>query len=195
MTSLVLIPWADTDWSADGRFASTTPLPLNADGRARAGSWGGVLASRELRTLYSSKEQASVETASLVAQGAEAKYKHLEGLDEIDFGLWEGLTEGQLLDRFPKLFKKWTEDPPSVRIPDGEELEAAAARINAALRQISCKCRNGAVGVVLGPVAMGLGRCELEDVAIGRLREFIARGPVWYELDPSDNRVTSTTRA
>jgi len=195
MTSLVLIPWAGTDWSADGRFASTTPLPLNSEGRTLAGTWGDVLAARELRTLYSSKEQASVETASLVAQRSEAKYKHVEGVQEIGFGLWEGLTEEQLLSRFPKLLKQWVEDPPSVHIPDGEDYKQAAARINSALRRIAKKSRNGATGVVLGPVVMALGRCELENVPIGRLREFIAREPVWYELDPSGKKAASAARA
>lgn len=185
MTSLVLIPWANTDWHDDGRLASRTPLPLNAEGRIQAAAWGDALAARELGMLYSSREQASLETASLVARRSEAKCKHVEGLDEVDFGLWEGLTEEQLNGRFPKLFKKWTADPTSVCIPDGEDFGAAAARIKTALTQIARKHRNGAVGVVLGPTVLALWRCELERVSIGRLREFIAHEPVWHELDPS----------
>ena len=191
MTSLVLIPWGHTAWRASGRLASRTPLPLSEEGRGEAAAWGDALAARELATLYSSEEQASVETASLVVERSEARRKYIEALDEIDFGLWEGLTDAQLSDRFPKLFKKWIEDPPSVSIPDGEELGKAAARIKAALRQIVKKHRNGAVGVVLGPTVLALGRCELEQVPIGRLREFTVHEPVWYELDPSGKRATA----
>ena len=194
MTSLVLIPWASTGWQASGRLASRTPLPLSDEGRAQAAAWGDALAARELVTLYSSEEQSSMETASLVVERSEAKRKHTEALDEIDFGLWEGLTEAQLSDRFPKLFKKWVEDPHSVSIPDGEELGKAAARIKAALRQIVRKHRNGAVGVVLGPTVLALGRCELEQVPLGRLREFVVHEPVWYELDSSGKRATAEAR-
>ena len=194
MTSLVLIPWASTGWQASGRLASRTPLPLSDEGRAQAAAWGDALAARELVTLYSSEEQSSMETASLVVERSEAKRKHMEALDEIDFGLWEGLTEAQLSDRFPKLFKKWVEDPHSVSIPDGEELGKAAARIKAALRQIVKKHRNGAVGVVLGPTVLALGRCELEQVPLGRLREFVVHEPVWYELDSSGKRATAEAR-
>ena len=194
MTSLVLIPWASTGWQASGRLASRTPLPLSDEGRAQAAAWGDALAARELVTLYSSEEQSSMETASLVVERSEAKRKYTEALDEIDFGLWEGLTETQLSDRFPKLFKTWVEDPRSVSIPDGEELGKAAARIKAALRQIVKKHRNGAVGVVLGPTVLALGRCELEQVPLGRLREFVVHEPVWYELDSSGKRATAEAR-
>ena len=194
MTSLVLIPWASTGWQASGRLASRTPLPLSDEGRAQAAAWGDALAARELVTLYSSEEQSSMETASLVVERSEAKRKYTEALDEIDFGLWEGLTETQLSDRFPKLFKTWVEDPRSVSIPDGEELGKAAVRIKAALRQIVRKHRNGAVGVVLGPTVLALGRCELEQVPLGRLREFVVHEPVWYELDSSGKRATAEAR-
>ena len=194
MTSLVLIPWASTGWQANGRLASRTPLPLSDEGRAQAAAWGDALAARELVTLYSSEEQSSMETASLVVERSEAKRKYTEALDEIDFGLWEGLTETQLSDRFPKLFKTWVEDPRSVSIPDGEELGKAAARIKAALRQIVRKHRNGAVGVVLGPTVLALGRCELEQVPLGRLREFVVHEPIWYELDSSGKRATAEAR-
>lgn len=194
MTPLVLIPWADTAWRASRRLASRTPLPLSADGQAQAGMWGNALAARELTTLYASNEQTSTETASLVVERSEAKRKHMDALHEIDFGLWEGLTESQLHSRFPKLYKKWFEDPASVCIPDGEDLEQAAARIRTALNQIVKKQRNGPIGVVLGPAVLALVRCELENVPIGRLREFIVDEPVWYELDSSDKKAISLAR-
>ena len=48
MTSVVLIPWAETDWSSQGRLAANTPLALNQTGRRRALDWANELASREL---------------------------------------------------------------------------------------------------------------------------------------------------
>jgi probable phosphoglycerate mutase len=185
MTSLVLMPWATTDWQAGGRFASTTPLPLNDEGRARAAAWGDAVAGREISALYSSQEKASVETASIVVARSEAKHRQVAGLHEVAFGLWEGMTKSEVSGRFPKLYKKWTEDPAAVSIPDGEDCAEAAARIRSALKQIARKHRGGAVGAVLGPTALALARCELENVPIGRFRDFFAHEPVWYELDPS----------
>ena len=195
MTSLVLIPWANTDWHDDGRLASRTPLPLSVDGRARVSGWGEALGARELTVLFSSNEQASLETAALVVERSEAKRKHREGLEEIDFGLWEGLTEEQLNTRHPKLYKKWVEDPAAVCIPDGEDVGQAAERITAALRQLVKKHRNGPVGVVLGPMVLALGRCGFENAPINRLREFIAEEPVWYELDTAGTRAASAAPA
>ena len=195
MTSLVLIPWGETSWHAGGRLASRTPLPLTANGRAQAGQWGEALGARELSVIFASSEQASQETATLIAERSEAKRKHREGLEEIDFGLWEGLTEEQLNTRYSKLYKAWVDDPAAVCIPDGEDVAHAAERIAAALRQIVKKHRNGPVGAVLGPTVLALGRCEFENAPISRLREFIAEEPVWYELDTTGTRATTAAPA
>lgn len=189
MTWLTLIPWATTEWQSSGRLASRTPLPLSQEGRTQADSWGRTMAERGLSTVYSSKNQTGIETAELVARSAEMRVKQSSELAEIDLGLWEGLTEQQLVSRYPKLFKKWQLDPASVAIPDGESFEEAGERLGSKLRQLIKKNREKAAGVVLGPLALAVGRCELEGVPLDRLRELMSNEPVWYEFDASGKRV------
>ncbi|MCP4589142.1 MAG: histidine phosphatase family protein [bacterium] len=195
MTSLVLIPWAGTAWGAGSRFASRTPLPLSPEGRTQAGAWGDALAARELAALYSSREQTSVETAEYVVARSEAKHRLTDELRELDYGLWEGLTEAELHERFPRLGKRWLNDPGSVSLPEGDTVVAAAERVAAMLRQITRKHGNETVGAIVAPAVLALGRCALEDVPIRRLRDFTATEPVWYELDLVDRKTPAVADA
>lgn len=191
MTSLLLIPWADTDWSAAGRIAASTPIGLNDTGVRRARQWACQVANRELAAVYRSKEEASVQTAGIVAQGAEARVKCDPELREVDMGLWEGLTRGQIKERFPKIFKRWDTQPDSVSPPEGEDLQTAGRRLQRAIHKIAQKQKDRVVGVVLGPTALALARCTLEHRDSRDLRKLITDEPVWYQVGPEGRRPTS----
>ena len=125
MSTLVLIPWPETTWSAAGRVAGRTPVPLSDAGRRQAHSWGEGLAVPGLSTVYSSGEQASTETARIVAEPSRARHKAVVDFAEVDAGLWDGLTIEELKRRYPKVFKRWYEDPSAVCPPEGEPLADA----------------------------------------------------------------------
>jgi broad specificity phosphatase PhoE len=191
VTSLLLIPWADTDWSAAGRIAASTPIGLNDTGVKRARQWACQVANRELAAVYRSKEEASVQTADIVAKCTEARVKCVPELREVDVGLWEGLTMGQIKERFPKIFKRWNDQPDSVSPPEGEDLQTAGQRLERALHKIASKQKDRAVGVVLGPTALALARCQMEHRNRSDLRQLITDEPVWYQVGSEAHRPTS----
>jgi len=186
MSALVLIPWAQTDWSAQGRMASHTALSLNEQGRQQAGAWGEALATLNLQTIYCSKEQTSLETAEIVAGRLGARRKKAEDLAEVGVGLWEGLTGAELQRRYPKAFKCWEEDRSSVCPPEGEEMAEAAVRIRARIDRIAKDAAGKAVGVLLGPMALGLARCALESVKLDKLDSLMHDAPLCYGLADGD---------
>jgi broad specificity phosphatase PhoE len=183
MTTVVLIPWADTDWSQAGRLHARAPVSINADGRKRALHWANQLASRELAAVYGSPERPAHQTASVFADRAEVRVRQIQDLQEVDVGLWEGLTEPQIRERYPRVFKQWADDPGSVCPPDGERVRDAADRIRKAIARITHKHRNRTVGVVLGPLALALARCALENRGLGELRWSARPEPLWYEVE------------
>ncbi len=178
MASLVLIPWAETCWSAEGRVVSGTPLPLTPAGISQAQSWGKALVG--LDRLVCSDERASVETATLVAGETRARRKQLPELAEVDVGLWDGLTIDELKRRYPKIFKRWYDDPTSVRPPEGEDLLEASHRLRAAIEQVTRKMGKSDTGVVLGPLAFGVVRCIVESRGIHEVRSMMHDAPLRY---------------
>ncbi|MHC4064772.1 MAG: histidine phosphatase family protein [Planctomycetota bacterium] len=183
MISIVLVPWGLTEWGASGRLATRTPLPLSQEGAEQAVQWANELAGRELAAVYCGDEHTARETAELMAQRAEVRLKTQPGLEEVDHGLWEGLTMAQVESRFPKIYRRWVEDPTSVCPPEGEPLKDASDRLKRSLEQIARKYKGGAVAIVLGPVALALTRCHLEDNQPEQMHQMKAEQPVWYRLN------------
>ena len=182
MTSMVLVPWGLTDWGQAGRLAGRTPLPLNLAGQQQAAQWGNELAGRELVAVYCGDEPTARETAQKVAERAEVRPRQLSGLGEVDVGLWEGLTYAQVESRFPKIYRRWVEDPASVCPPEGESLDTASARLQQALERIAGKHKGSAVAIVLGPIALALARCHLERARSKQFHQMKAGEPVWYRM-------------
>lgn len=184
MNALVLIPWAATEWTASGRLTAQTRLPLTAEGRAMAESWGRSLSARKLECIFTSDELTSRETAAAVAQAAGARVRTLSGIEEVNCGLWAGLTDETLRSRFPKAYKRWKEDPTSVCPPEGEDVTDAAERIREALRSVQRKAQRAGVGVVLGPLALAITRCVIAGEPLSGLRALLASEPVEFDNYP-----------
>ena len=171
-----------TRWSEAGRIASRTPLPLSETGRDQARSWAEDLARGGLSMVYSSKELVSVETARIVADRAGAKRKTLPQLAEVDAGLWDGLTNEELERRHAKIFKRWCDDPASVRPPGGEDVAEAFDRLREPVERVTRKKVDRSVGMVLGPLAFALVRCMIESEEPARVRAMMHDGPLRYDL-------------
>jgi probable phosphoglycerate mutase len=190
VSAIVVIPWAKTDWTDSKRLAASAKLPLNDEGIAQAEEWGRQLADKNIQCLFASDELTSQETAKVVAQPSHARLKMLDGLVELDFGLWQGLTEETLRARFPKVYKRWVDDPTSVCPPEGEDLATASERIREAIQIATRKGGTGPVGVVLGPMVCAVARCELEARDLKFMRELLTSEPVWYDSVPDENGLT-----
>jgi len=182
MTSIVLVPWGLTDWGAAGRLATRTPLPLSEAGLEQAVQWANELAGRELAAVYCGNESTSRETAVVLAERAEVRLRLLPGLAEVDLGLWDGLTSAQVESRFPRIYRRWIDDPAAVCPPDGECIATAADRIRQAVEQIVRKHQGATVAIVLGPIALSLARSHLEHGEPSRMHRLKATEPVWYRL-------------
>lgn len=182
MKTLVFVPWPETTWSAEDRVAGSTPLPLTSGGREQAAAWAGSLVPLGLQVVYSSFEPASVETARILARRCRTKHKKLEALAEVDAGLWDGLTTQELKRRYPRIFKRWYDDPSSVCPPEGEDLAEAFGRLQAGLERIRGKPEPARAAAVFGPLAFAVARCVIESAGLTGVRGMMRQDPVCYRF-------------
>ncbi len=176
--TFVLVPAGSTAWEEAGRVTGGADLPLCPEGRAQASKAADELAARSISLVLHAADDASVETAKLIASatGSGCKTRTVEALAEMSLGLWEGLAAEEFAEKFPTASKQWQEDPASVVPPEGETLSAADERIIASLARALEKTKTGgAVAVVLRPVALGLVRCWLRGLPVSK---------VWESGDP-----------
>jgi broad specificity phosphatase PhoE len=192
-TSAILIPWAQTDWHAAGRYATTTPIAINTTGVEQIESWSQLLSPQGLSMIYGPENGAGEESARQLAGGLQCKSRKVADLAEIDLGLWEGLSPDEFKKRFGKAYKQWREDPASVRAPEGEDLADTIERLNDQLRKLAGKHAGECFGAVLGPIAYAGLRCRLESRPFAELWSIPVTQPVKYFIDLEEDKATLTS--
>src|SRR5690349_3110269 len=131
---LYLARHAQTASSTVDSFNGRGELPLTERGREQARKLGRRLAGVRFAAVFRSPLGRTKETADLIAPGMPQIV--LEGLAEIDYGDWEGLSPAQARERDPRLYEAWLEDPARSAPPRGETAAQVAQRAMSALREI-----------------------------------------------------------
>jgi probable phosphoglycerate mutase len=184
-TRLLIIRAGDTEWDQEGRVQGGSDLPLCEEGRERVRAEVQKLENGCLSFILTGPDEASMETASMVAEQTGAKVRRLDELCECNLGLWEGLLGSDMEERFPRACRQWLDDPASVNAPDGEALYSARERVVSALGQALRKIRAGSpVGVVLRPIALGIVRTWLKETPSGRFWAEVRSAPwcEWFDV-------------
>jgi broad specificity phosphatase PhoE len=165
---VLLMRTGETEWEQAGRIAGSSDVPLSQSGLAAVKDAAGRLRAEGARisTVICGPDEASQATARELAVAEGAKVKVVEGLGEMNLGLWEGRLAYELEQACPTAYRQWLQDPSAVRAPEGETMDEAQDRILEALCKAVDKARpdHGAIAFVLRPVALGLVRCALGGV-------------------------------
>jgi len=187
MARMYVIQAGRTVWDEQSRIDSAPGAPLAASGQKDVQDAARELAALSITTIYASGGQAEQETAQLLAAALGAKIRTRKELRELDYGLWQGLTEEEVRRRQPKLFRQWTDAPGSVRPPGGETLQEAFQRLCEAMRAIIKRHRNGNALVVLRPVARGLLKCLTNGGTVEPVWQNVGDScePEAFEADPA----------
>lgn len=86
--------------------------------------------------IVSSPLQRCCEFAELVAGEDEIDLNVDKSFQEIDFGLWEGLSPDKIMKEEAEKLKAWWHSPTRVTPPEGEDFHKFQARILMALKKI-----------------------------------------------------------
>ncbi len=174
---LTLIGCGETTWEAEGRVHGATDLPLSPAGQASITTIASALKSKSLGVVYHTSDEASTDTAYIIAEAVGSKTKVIQELADPDLGLIEGLTEKDFADRFPRRHKQWLEDPLSLSPPEGEPLVDARARIFEACAKILKRSKSDHPVIVLRPLALGFMRCWFGDCSASALWDIVRARP------------------
>jgi broad specificity phosphatase PhoE len=176
---ILLVRHGQTDWNRDRRVQGWTDVPLNDEGRRQARALAATLDGRPFAAVYSSDLARALETAHIVVAERQLPVTPLEELREKHFGSWEGLTDAEVLSRFP--------DAHVTGWGDGETTDEMAARVVAAVQRISDAHPGDDVLVVThgGPIRAVLRHCGAEDGSIGNCAAVgvASRDGVWLRVD------------
>ena len=147
MYRMLLIRHGATDLMSDRLCGRMPGVPLNSEGRSQAETLGRSLREEvRLAAVYSSPMERAVETARYVAEPQGLSIAIEEGVNELDFGDWMGLSF-QDLHGLPD-WKEYNRRRALHPAPDGESLLEVQARAWKSLSTIVQNHSNETIAVV-----------------------------------------------
>ncbi|MFD9791187.1 bifunctional RNase H/acid phosphatase [Streptomyces sp. NPDC059070] len=134
-TTFVLLRHGETALTPEKRFSGSggTDPELSAAGRRQAEQVAAALAARgTIQAVVSSPLRRCRETAAAVAARLGLDVSVEDGLRETDFGAWEGLTFGEVRERYADDLDAWLASPKAAPTGGGESFATVSRRVSAA---------------------------------------------------------------
>jgi broad specificity phosphatase PhoE len=137
MTKIILVRHGHVEGISPERFRGRADLSLTPQGREQAEATARrIHATWTPTVIYASPLSRAIATAEAIGKPVDLSPNSVEGLVDIDYGKWQGLTPDQVRAQWPELLDTWYRAPDWAAIPDGETLQDVLTRAVSALRQV-----------------------------------------------------------
>ncbi len=170
MADLFLVRHGETVWHLENRYAGSTDIDLSHQGRTQAQALARWARSANLDAMWCSELRRSLDTAAPCAKASGLELKIDARLNEVGFGVGEGLTLDELEERFPQKAAAFQADPVAHPLPGGEDLRAAAQRAVAVLGEIVHEFPRGRILVVSHNSLIRLALCQILNLPLTEYR-------------------------
>lgn len=174
MLSLFLLRHGETEFSHQDRFCGRIDAPLTSDGQAMAARFADAYGALDWRAIVTSTRIRAIDSAAPLALGAGVDVSTDPRLDEMYFGIWQGLSKSEAAARDAEYFARWQRDP-SIGPPMGESPRAVAGRARVAIEELCARHPDGNLLVVSHKAVLRILLCELFGVDLRHYRH----GPTW----------------
>jgi phosphoserine phosphatase len=137
VTKIILVRHGHVEGISPERFRGRADLLLTAEGHRQAEVTARrIQASWTPAAVYTSPLSRCRATGETIAKPFGLSPNPLEGLIDIDYGGWQGLTPDEVQTRWPERLEAWHRAPDWAAIPGGETLQAVLSRAVSALRHV-----------------------------------------------------------
>jgi phosphoserine phosphatase len=158
MLQIVLIRPGCTDYDEQDRIQGTLDIPLNEHGRSEVARLIDEVREKGIELVSAPPSEPAEETARELAKALDVKFRKIERLQNIDFGLWQGMLVEDVRHKQPKVYRQWQEQPENVCPPQGEMLSEADERVRAAMTKLLKRHKEGVIALVLPEPLLSLAR-------------------------------------
>lgn len=157
---IYLIRHGETDWNLQKRYQGQTDTELNEQGREQAAKLAQKMKHKDIDLVYVSDLLRAKEFASMVFPNK--RIIELPELREMNFGIFEGLTYQEIMEKYPQEYETWFANPAAYTIINGESLLELAERVNLVWEIISREAEDQNIAVVAhgGPLKVILGKLQ-----------------------------------
>lgn len=136
---IILVRHGQTAWNVgagEQRFRGRTDLPLDDIGHTQAQAIARRLNAEPISAILTSPLLRTRQTVASLASELGVTPQPHDGLLDIDYGHFQGLTHSGAAVRFPEQARQWWLAPAQVRFPDGEALADVRDRLEALFEEL-----------------------------------------------------------
>jgi len=138
VTRFILVRHGQTAWNREERFRGQSDVPLNETGLAQASETARRIAIQwRPSAVYTSPLLRARQTAQAIAEPLGLAVHPHAGLNDINFGLLQGLTVPEARERWPDVVDAWFRTPHLAQLPGGERLAEVSERAMAAVHELA----------------------------------------------------------
>ncbi len=190
---LYLVRHGTTTLNVENRYRGRRDIPLDAQGYQDAVDAARRLSCAGLTAVYTGPLRRTIATAQIVADEARVPdLRILHGLNNVDYGAWEGMTAEEAAMFAPEAFALYRTSPSRAGCPLGERLLDAQQRMTDALQLIGSRHMGEAVAAVTHAVMIRLALVKLNGIDDEGWRLPVGRGSV-TEFAIQDGAITLAT--
>lgn len=146
MLKLYLIRHGETDWNAEGRIQGHSDIELNARGLEQARRLAARMPDEgEFAGLYASPLKRAFRTAEMIGSALNLPVTADKRLYERSLGQLEGLTMGEIREKYPEVHRAWHDGGTRPHIPGEESRDAFLRRVTEFVRDVRATHADGRV--------------------------------------------------
>jgi broad specificity phosphatase PhoE len=187
---LFLVRHGTTTMNVENRYRGRRDIPLDAQGYQDAVDAARVLSGVGLAAVYTGPLRRTIATAQIIADESRVPdLRILHGLNNVDYGAWEGLTAEEAAMYDPAAYELYREAPEHAVCPHGERLTDAQHRMMDALRLIGSRHQGQTVVAVTHAVMIRLAVVSMSGVTGESWRIPVGRGSLSH-VEIADGDVT-----
>jgi|SRR3989338_404829 len=129
IAKLVIIRHCKTSLNEENRLQGVTDLPLSEEGTRQSHELALALKNERMDIMYTSQMRRAVQTAEAINKFHSIPLSKEKVLNEMSYGDFEGMTFGEVREKYPKLYEEWSEDGFNFTFPKGESLRIMKDRL------------------------------------------------------------------
>jgi broad specificity phosphatase PhoE len=174
---LYLVRHGTTTMNVENRYRGRRDIPLDAQGYQDAVDAARRLSGIGLTAVYTGPLRRTIATAQIIADESRVPdLRILHGLNNVDYGAWEGMTAEEAAMYHPDAFRLYRCAPSRAVCPSGERLRDAQLRMLEALQLIGSRHPGEVVAAVSHAVMIRLVVAQLTEIEDESWRIPVGRG-------------------
>lgn len=136
MTRLYLTRHGETEWNLEGRVQGSKDSKLTEKGIIQATKLNKYLEEINIDIVYSSSSGRAYNTAKIVAGDRDTKVIKLDGLKEMNLGIWEGKSFDVICEDYKEMHETFWNKPHLLKEFPGETFDEFRERVVGTVLQI-----------------------------------------------------------